>query len=598
MLISSPDQLRSVVAELADKPSIGFDLETTGLLPAEGDRLCMASLYHPDVGVYAVPFRMSGFITNLPERTIHLLQPLLDNCELTGHNVGPFDVPFLRAEGMDISRVHVWDTLLGSMLWNDSLPRYGLEPLCVSLIGSTPWKAGTILTKDASQTPPDLLVPRAEQDAIETWQLRRFVEPAILERGDPYPELLAREMRWALFLGELSWVGLGFDINLARRLLQRARKRAFEIEQGLWARWRPGLKINSPAQLLKFFEGRYGIKLPSTEDWVLRMEARPYPGMMEDVEDILEWRKWDKEIRSWLEPWIRSWTRGTGRVRGQWGIDASNEAGRATGMTRTLRLRCSKPNLQAVPVDDQPPDFPTQQHRLRCTFRADGNNVLVGYDYSQGEIRIGVHYAKEKRMLEELSRPGGDIHQMVADDIKLDRYRAKRVALGTQYNIGQAHLAEVLTRELLEPVLESETGAWLRRYRGRYPRLRAVNREAEQVIQRRGYLRLWNGRRAHFNPEIDEPHKAFNLLVQMGMAELLKSAVFEMLDFIAERGLKTRIILCVYDEIITETPPEELEFVPAIKQRLESIGEWRCPLVVDTWHRKRWSNKLPQEISP
>jgi DNA polymerase-1 len=591
MLISSEEQLRNVVAELAQRPAVGLDLETTGLRPFEGDQMCMASLHHPDVGTYAVPFRMSGFITNVPEKAIKLLQPLVDNCELVGHNVGPFDCNFLYAEGIDISKVRVWDTLTGAILWNDSMPRFGLEPLCVSLLGSDPWKEGSIITPDASQTPPELLVPRAERDAVETWQLREHLEPKILARGDPYPELLRRDMRWALFQGYLGRVGVGFDEDLAKRILRYARHRAYTMEQEMWKRWRPGLKLNSWQQLLKFFQGKHGITLPNTEDWVMKMAVRGNKDAEADVHRVLEYRKWDKEANTWLEPWLRSFRKGGGRIRGGWGLDASKFAGRASGMTRTLRLRCSDPNLMAVPHDERIP-----YHNLRCTFVAGEGLTFVGYDDSQAEVRFAAHYSKEEKMLEILRDPDGDIHQMVADDLKIDRYPAKQIVLSSQYNIGRSHLAEKLTQETLEPVDEADTDRWLRRYHRRYPRLRAVSQRAEHLIQERGYLLLWNDRRVHFNPEVDLPHKAFNLLIQMGVAELLKSQVFELQDFCEDHGLRTRVVLPVHDEIITEVPPEEMEFVPDIKRRMEQIGEWRCPLIVNTWSRKRWSNKIPEEV--
>jgi len=589
VLISSVEQLQSVVAELAIKPAVAMDLETTGLQPAEGSQIVVASLHHPDVGTFCVPFRAAGFITNLPEEAVKRFQTLVDNTEIVGHNFGSFDMNFLRAEGVDVSSIRIWDTLLQTLLWNDSLPRFGLRRIMSDQFGVKEAEDLMFPITDVYKVPLDVLIPRAETDAVLTWNLRQYIEPKILERGDPYPELVARDNQWAKFLGDLGWAGIAFDEHSAETLIQRYRRDAFDIEQAIWERWKPGLKLNSPTQLLKFFQGKHGVTLPDTEDWVLRMAAKEKPSMHNDVEAVLEWRRLDKAIRTWMVPWLKSSRQGNGRVRGGWGLDASNEKGKASGITRTLRLRCSKPNLQAVPtVDDR--------YQLRYLFKADGRNELVGYDQSQMEVRMAAHYANEVRMLEELRKPKGDVHQMVADDVKLDRYVAKRINLGTIYRIGRSHLAEVLTKERLEIVAESETERWLSAYRRRYPGLVTVARRAEAVIQRRGYLRLWNGRRVHFNPDLDDPYKALNLLIQTGVSEILKSSVFTLQDFVKERGLRTKIVLCVYDEIITETPPEELEYIPDIKRRLESIGDWRCPLKVETWHRERWSNRIPKEL--
>jgi len=51
---------------------------------------------------------------------------------------------------------------------------------------------------------------------------------------------------------------------------------------------------------------------------------------------------------------------------------------------------------------------------------------------------------------------------------------------------------------------------------------------------------------------------------------------------------------------MTEGPKDELEYMPEIQKMLEAIGPeggWRCPLFVNTWHRKRWGKELPQEVA-
>lgn len=604
MLISSIDQWKGLLHEIEKRKVVSLDLETTGLSPCEGDQLCMVILYHPDLGSNVACFRMHGLAPNLPVECIRDLQPIVDKCELVGHNIGPFDLNFLRMEGLNISKARVWDTLLGALLWDDSLPRYGLKPLAVTLLGGGShdiiqgaerlWKwQAKAKTKDASQIPMELALPYAEDDGELAWRLREFLEPKILERGDPYPRLLAQDMKWSLFLGELGWNGMALDEDRAERLLQISRQKAYEIEKGFRDTWNPSMKVGSPAQVGRMFTGRYGYTLPNTEDWVMRMAAKERFELNNDVEAVLEYRRWAKMGDTWLKPWLQSFRRGNGRVRSHWGIDASNEAKRASGFTRTLRLRSSKPNLQAVPVDDP--------YYLRSMFLAEeDDSVLVGYDESQIEVRLAAHYARDERMLEELRRPEGDVHQMVATDLRVPRYRAKRLSLGAIYRIGGAHLAEELTKETLVLVREEQARTWLRNYNARYPGFGRAARQAETAIQQRGHLRLWNGRRVHFNAERDEPHKAFNLLIQTGVSELIKEAILRMLDFFRAEGLRQKIILQVHDEIIVETPLEEVEYKNDFIRLLTSIGPeggWRCPLVVEPWQRRRWSDKLPQEVA-
>jgi DNA polymerase I-like protein with 3'-5' exonuclease and polymerase domains len=607
MLVSSVQHLRDVVAKLAAQDAVGLDIETTGLQPAEGALICVVSLYHPNVGVFVVPWRLHGMVTNLPEDTVKMLQPLVDECTLVGHNIGPFDLNFLRNEGVNVRKARLWDTLFGALLWNDSLYGYGLRALHINQLNNPEAAEYKFPLTDVYAVPPDTLVGRAATDASLAWDLQEFLEPRILAKGKPYPYLLKREMRWARFIADLGWRGLALDEELTEKYIQHARKRAHQIEQEMWTRWRPGFKLASPAQVARFLEGHHGLHLPHhaptkkgkpgapiTEDWVIKMAAEGNKRAEADVQLILEYRAHMKALDTWLEPYLRAAHRGNGRVRGHWGIQARSGKGTESGQTRTLRLRCSQPNLQGVPVADE--SINSWTYHMRSVFIGEGDNELVGYDQSQAEVRFAAHYARERDMLEELSRPDGDIHQMVADSLRLDRYVAKRINLGTIYSIGGALLAEVLTRETLKTVPEEEAQRWLRRYRTRYPLLAAVNRRAENLIQKRGWLRLWNGRLVHFNKDRDVPYKAFNLLVQTGVAELLKDAIFGTLDFFSDHGMASKVVHCVYDEVLTETPPEEIEYMNDVARRMTEIGNWRCPLVVEPWHRKRWGSKLLKEV--
>ena len=603
-----------MVASLARHPAVAFDLETDGLYPAEGNRMCMASMYHPAEGAFSVAWRMHGAVPNLPEKSIKLLQPLLDT-ELVGHNIGSFDLLFLLAEGLDLTNARVWDTLNGALLFNDSLAGYKLSVLCTLLLNDDgmersarkweKWREG-FKGKDgfAPHTPLEIIQPKAEDDVAFAWRLREFLEPRILARGDPYPRLLKQEMEWAIFLGELQWEGMGFDIELAEKLLDWARHRQVEIQKSFWEEWRPGLLLTSPTQLMRYFTEFHKMDIPNTEDWILRMFSKGNPDAAAAVERVLEHRLWSKTSDTFLESrskrgWLQSARRGNGRVRASWGTDASTGRKRGSGFTRTLRLRCSQPNLQQVPTDDE-------RYHLRSLFMAGGDNELAGYDISQAEVRLVAHYANETRMLDELRSREGDIHAMVCRSLGWDpnnpkeKYRAKRIDLGTIYSIGRSHLAQVLTEELLEWVDEADTDKWLKDYRRKYPKIQWISRKAERTIVERGHLVLWNGRRIYFNPDRDEAHKALNLLIQTGVAEIIKEGILKTRAIFKKEGMKTRIVHQLHDEIMTEGPKDELEYMPEIQKMLEAIGPeggWRCPLFVNSWHRKRWGKELPQEVT-
>lgn len=621
MLLTTVPEWDAAIDALREQPRVAFDVETNGTRPQEGDRICMVSLYTPETGPFSIPFRMQMYPSNLPIENLRRMQELVDRTELVGQFLGPFDLGFLRVEGVDTSNARIFDTLMGTQLYDDSLSRYGLKPLGVSLLGMPDAadhqdKVKRWLDKNKRDTydfvPVSLLGPYAEQDVILTWDLMEHVRPEI-ESREGYTEHIELDMWWSRFIGELGDAGLPLDMELTAHEMEVHYRRAAEIQREL-AEGIPGFNPNSTAHIKQWCQQNHGVRLEDTEAWTLRTAFQGTPAQA-DVEKILEFRARIKSCSTWLGVFLARARKGRGRVRTSFGIDASAEIAKASGFTRTLRLRSSHPNLQAVPTDEEP-RFPDQYvHRVRHLFKANEGKVLVGMDYSQIEVRKAAHYAREETMIEELSKKDGDIHQRVADELGFPRYRAKRLNLGTIYSIGAETLATQLTRETLRTHTKREANHFLNAYRARYSGLVEMSKIAEATFRptcpdaerlrcrcpapHRGYLKLWDGRLAFCGPN-DEPHKAFNLLIQTGVSQLLKRGMRLVDDYIKDQELEARMILQVHDEIIFEMPiKEEKKHAEKIRQMLQTIGPpkgWRVPIVVDKWTRERWSMDIPEEM--
>ena len=72
-------------------------------------------------------------------------------------------------------------------------------------------------------------------------------------------------------------------------------------------------------------------------------------------------------------------------------------------------------------------------------------------------------------------------------------------------------------------------------------------------------------------------------------ADLIKIAMIAVNCWLREEGLKTNIIMQVHDELILETPEEELELIlTEVPQRMAAIAKLNVPLVADIGSGINW----------
>ena len=82
---------------------------------------------------------------------------------------------------------------------------------------------------------------------------------------------------------------------------------------------------------------------------------------------------------------------------------------------------------------------------------------------------------------------------------------------------------------------------------------------------------------------------AINSPIQGTAADMIKMAMIEIDHQIRERGLKTRMILQVHDELIFEVPENEVaEVSKLVKEGMENVVELKVPLIVDMGTGDNW----------
>ena len=112
-----------------------------------------------------------------------------------------------------------------------------------------------------------------------------------------------------------------------------------------------------------------------------------------------------------------------------------------------------------------------------------------------------------------------------------------------------------------------------------------------------GYVTTILGRK-RFIPDINASNfqvrsfaerTAMNTPIQGSAADLIKLAMIKVYQELKDRGLKSKLILQVHDELIVDTVPEELEVVSElVKRNMQDALSLNVPLLVDIHSGPSW----------
>lgn len=257
----------------------------------------------------------------------------------------------------------------------------------------------------------------------------------------------------------------------------------------------------------------------------------------------------------------------------RWGDDSSYD-GRihpSFGLTnvRTGRTSCSEPNLQQVP----------RQQDIRSMFRAPKGFKMFEADYSQLELRIAAHYAREPTMLDVYAHDG-DIHTETAktftggrEPTKPERNRAKAVNFGFIYGMGAGGFVNYAFDSYNQVFSMSEARHYRDLFFMKYSRLLPWHEEMAEMCEAEGGVANLFGRFRSL-PDIYSTDKgrhnaaarrAINTPVQSTGSDLLISAMTQINKETKNEGVQ--VCCTVHDSIIGIFPDSAEEWlVPYIKK--------------------------------
>src|SRR6185369_15849649 len=128
-----------------------------------------------------------------------------------------------------------------------------------------------------------------------------------------------------------------------------------------------------------------------------------------------------------------------------------------------------------------------------------------------------------------------------------------------------------------------------------------VRRWLDQTIadaHAKGYVTTILGRRRYI-PELsmrNDTDRAYgeriaaNTPIQGSAADLCKLAMLKIAEQIRSKGMQTRMLVQIHDELLFEAPPDELEAAEAlVREAMEHPYPLEVPLVVGMGHGASWA---------
>lgn len=171
-----------------------------------------------------------------------------------------------------------------------------------------------------------------------------------------------------------------------------------------------------------------------------------------------------------------------------------------SGGTRSSRFSYSHPPLQQMPSRITNEKEKEAVIAVRSCFLPEEDSVWGAFDYSQQEYRMTVHFAGtlglkggEEAVQAYKDNPDLDYHDMVKDWCKIDRGQAKIINFGILYDKRVNSLAEDLGMSI------DEAQDLLNKYDTYIPFAKPLHNRCENAASRRGFIRLIDGARCHFN---------------------------------------------------------------------------------------------------
>jgi DNA polymerase-1 len=264
-------------------------------------------------------------------------------------------------------------------------------------------------------------------------------------------------------------------------------------------------------------------------------------------------------------------------------------------LTATGRLSSSEPNLQNIPVRT-----PEGRNLRKLFIPSTPGGKIVDADYNQIELRLLASFCGDEKLIKTYN-DGKDIHASTAseifgvplEDVTADlRRNAKAINFGIVYGISDYGLGQNIG------ISRAEANNYIKKYFERYPKIEEYMKSNVEYCKAHGFVKTYYGR-VRFIPEINSSNfmqrafgerAAMNMPLQGTASDIIKLAMIGVYNELKNRGLKSKLIIQVHDELVIDAVKEEVtEVEKLLKDVMERIADLEVKLLVGTEVGNNWN---------
>ncbi len=588
-LVENEEQRAALHKALSAGSEFCFDTETTGLDPLKSDLVCL-SFSNKGHEAYCV------LIPDDRQKATEIVAEFSavfgnEHIVKVGQNL-KFDLLMLRQYGLQV-KGKLFDTMLAHYLIQPER-KHNLDYLCENYLQYRKIPTESLIgPKGKNQVtmrsvPVVKLKDYACEDADLTFQLKEVLL-AELEKSNLTDLFYDLEMPLVQVLVDMEREGIKLDI----RALQEYGKELLEqiglLEQDIISLAGTEFNVSSPKQLGEVLFERLRIdsygrmtktRQYSTNEEVLTQLKDRHP----IIEKVLEFRGLKKLLNTYIEVLPGLINPGTGKIHTSY-----NQAVTATG-----RLSSNNPNLQNIPIRDE------SGREIRRAFIPSGEDYLfLSADYSQIELRIMAALSQDPQMMGAF-KENQDIHAATAsrifkvpvDQVTADmRRKAKTANFGIIYGISAFGLSQRLN------ISRSEAKELIDGYFANFPGVKQYMEKSIERARKEGFVQTIMGRRRYI-PDINSKNavvrgmaerNAINTPIQGSAADIIKIAMVRIHGEFVKRGLISKMVLQVHDELNFDVFKPEVDLVKQIvKEQMEKAVLLPVPLTVEIKAANNW----------
>ena len=590
------NQLEEWIKKIEEKGIVAVDTETSSLNPHEANLVGISLCSGPGTACY-IP--LEHITEKVLEKKIVLkkLKNILQDKSIKkiGQNI-KFDFIILLRNEIKLDPIE--DTMLMSYALDAGKHRHNMDNLSETHLNHKPISfkevAGTGKKQISfNKVPIKLATQYAAEDADVTFRLYTFFRERLdKEKLLKIYELFEKPM--VNLLSQMEIEGIKINSSFLKELSKKFDNKIKKLEKEIFSIAKREFNIGSPKQLgeilynelkiatiKKTKKGGFATSAAVLED--LAFKGHKLPRI------VLDWRQLTKLKNTYTDALPEHLNANTNRVHTSFLLAA----------TTTGRLASSEPNLQNIPIKTE------DGKEIRKAFIAERNHSLISADYNQIEMRILADIADVKE-LKKAFKNNEDVHSLTASQVfdiplnKIDketRRRAKAINFGIIYGISQYGLAKQIS------VSNSEAAEFLKSYFKKFPEIKDYMNATINFCRKSGYVNNIFGRRCYitgindknYNVRNFQERAAINAPIQGSAADIMRLAMIKITsEFEKNPNYKTKMLLQIHDELVFETPQDELEkIVPIIKKNMLDASssehhQFTIPLTVDINSGNNW----------